>query len=161
MRITVPDMGLSVQRRTEKCRNAEMQKCTDAPHTLEREAATCELAVVEASSAVELLDNRRQRHANAPLVSASAGCLERALPRLPPRRDEARERLDNDRVAAGIPVLEEARQQRVAVRRIGKLVHSKGEQHPAARAIRRRVSALAVRGGRSAISWQPPCPSAA
>ena len=57
--------------------------------------------MIEASGAIEFLDDGRQLHAEAPFIGTSACRLECLLPLLPPRRDEPGERLDDEHAPTG------------------------------------------------------------
>ena len=56
--------------------------------------------MIQPRRAIEFGDNRRQLDANPPLVSPATGALERVAPAVPPARDAAGERLDDQHAIA-------------------------------------------------------------
>ena len=72
--------------------------------------------MIETGGAIELLDNRRELDAHAPFVAAATGALERGAPLLPPRRDAAGDRFDDEQAVALRGAVEQAGQQRCSCR---------------------------------------------
>src|SRR5262245_6886334 len=71
--------------------------------------------MVEASGAIELLDERRQRDVSAPFVRPTANALERLPPLGPPRRHTTRKRLDDQHPATAPMVREQTTEKRVSL----------------------------------------------
>src|SRR6185436_5414860 len=85
------------------------------------ERAAGDFAMIEPCRAIELLHDRRQLGARAPLIRTAAGRLERRLPPLPPRCGAAGKRFDDQHAAAAAAACEETLHQRLA-RRVRELV---------------------------------------
>ena len=84
--------------------------------------------MVEFHRAIEFRHDRGQLDPEAPLVGAASHLLDRRAPPVPPPRDKAGDRLDDEETITGGGAIEEALHERVAGR-IGQLVQRKGGEH--------------------------------
>jgi len=103
--------------------------------------------VVQARGAIELRDDRGQLHAKPPFVAAAARRNRLVPPPIPPGRNAARQRLDDQHMVAGRGALEQAMEQRVA-RRLLELVQGERRQEQSRRRRQRRTRGVVLTGSR-------------
>ena len=80
-----------------------------------------QLAMIQASRAIEFGDDGGKWSADAPLVGAATRLLELAAPPAPPARDPAGDRLDDQKLVSAPSAIQQLRQERFA-RGLGQLV---------------------------------------
>ena len=99
--------------------------------------------MIEAGRAIELRDDRRKLGSESPLVAAPALRLERGAPAIPPARDRACDRLDDQDSIAARSAIEKTAEERGA-RAFIELVHGERGEYRASGGRQRRRGGVAA-----------------